>query len=92
MRCSTCCAGVALPELICGVDEVGRGPLAGPVVAAAVILDPHHPIAGLAAVLLLLAFVGALVQHARALSRLEARVHGFEMLAAVEVSRSPAVG
>jgi ribonuclease HII len=31
----------------CGVDEAGRGPLAGNVVAAAVILDPHHPIAGL---------------------------------------------
>ncbi len=36
------------PNLTCGVDEVGRGPLAGPVVAAAVILDPEHPIAGLA--------------------------------------------
>lgn len=34
-------------ELICGVDEVGRGPLAGAVVTAAVILDPQHPIAGL---------------------------------------------
>ena len=34
--------------LIAGVDEVGRGPLAGPVVAAAVILDPARPIAGLA--------------------------------------------
>ena len=34
--------------LICGIDEVGRGPLAGPVVAAAVILDPVRPIAGLA--------------------------------------------
>ncbi len=34
--------------LIAGVDEVGRGPLAGPVVAAAVILDETHPIAGLA--------------------------------------------
>lgn len=34
--------------LICGVDEVGRGPLAGPVVAAAVILDPARPIPGLA--------------------------------------------
>lgn len=33
---------------ICGVDEAGRGPLAGPVSAAAVILDPAHPIAGLA--------------------------------------------
>jgi ribonuclease HII len=36
------------PEgLVCGVDEAGRGPLAGPVVAAAVILDPENPIAGL---------------------------------------------
>ncbi len=34
--------------LVAGVDEVGRGPLAGPVVAAAVILDPANPIAGLA--------------------------------------------
>lgn len=34
--------------LLCGVDEAGRGPLAGPVVAAAVILDDRHPIAGLA--------------------------------------------
>ena len=36
------------PEgLVCGVDEAGRGPLAGPVVAAAVILDPANPIEGL---------------------------------------------
>jgi ribonuclease HII len=34
-------------ELICGVDEAGRGPLAGPVFAAAVILDPAKPIPGL---------------------------------------------
>lgn len=34
-------------ELLAGVDEVGRGPLAGPVVAAAVILDPDKPITGL---------------------------------------------
>jgi len=34
--------------LICGVDEAGRGPLAGPVSAAAVILDPARPIPGLA--------------------------------------------
>jgi len=34
--------------LVAGVDEVGRGPLAGPVVAAAVILDPARPIVGLA--------------------------------------------
>jgi ribonuclease HII len=36
-----------LSELIAGVDEAGRGPLAGPVVAAAVILDPKRPIRGL---------------------------------------------
>lgn len=35
------------PILICGVDEAGRGPLCGAVVAAAVILDPAKPIAGL---------------------------------------------
>ena len=34
-------------EVICGVDEAGRGPLAGPVFAAAVILDPAKPIGGL---------------------------------------------
>ncbi|MEK8085054.1 ribonuclease HII [Aquabacterium sp. A3] len=34
--------------LLAGVDEAGRGPLAGPVVAAAVILDDQQPIAGLA--------------------------------------------
>ena len=33
---------------IAGIDEVGRGPLAGPVVTAAVILDPNRPILGLA--------------------------------------------
>ena len=38
-------AGVAV--LIAGVDEAGRGPLAGPVVAAAVILDPQRKIKGL---------------------------------------------
>ncbi|MFD1709596.1 ribonuclease HII [Ottowia sp. GY511] len=36
------------PGLCAGVDEAGRGPLAGPVVAAAVILNPRQPIAGLA--------------------------------------------
>jgi len=35
------------PHLIAGVDEVGRGPLAGAVVAAAVILNPKKPVAGL---------------------------------------------
>ena len=37
-----------LPDgLVCGCDEAGRGPLAGPVVAAAVILDPQNPVSGL---------------------------------------------
>jgi ribonuclease HII len=34
-------------DIVCGVDEAGRGPLAGPVFAAAVILDPKRPIEGL---------------------------------------------
>ena len=37
-----------VPGLVAGVDEAGRGPLAGPVVAAAVILDERSPIKGLA--------------------------------------------
>jgi ribonuclease HII len=37
-----------VPGLVAGVDEAGRGPLAGPVVAAAVILDDANPIEGLA--------------------------------------------
>ncbi|MDH4094606.1 MAG: ribonuclease HII [Betaproteobacteria bacterium] len=38
----------AAPErLLCGVDEAGRGPIAGPVFAAAVLLDPRRPILGL---------------------------------------------
>ena len=39
--------GWDLPGLVAGVDEAGRGPLAGPVVAAAVILDELYPIEGL---------------------------------------------
>lgn len=35
-------------HLLAGVDEVGRGPLAGPVITAAVILDPQRPVPGLA--------------------------------------------
>ena len=38
----------AVTGLVAGVDEAGRGPLAGPVVAAAVILDQRAPIRGLA--------------------------------------------
>jgi len=40
-------AKISSAHLIAGVDEVGRGPLAGAVVAAAVILDPRKPIDGL---------------------------------------------
>lgn len=40
------CAAEGKP-LCCGIDEAGRGPLAGPVVAAACILDPEKPIYGL---------------------------------------------
>jgi ribonuclease HII len=36
------------PRLICGIDEAGRGPLAGSVVAACVVLDPRRRIRGLA--------------------------------------------
>lgn len=39
--------GMTKLGLVAGVDEAGRGPLAGPVVAAAVILDPARPISGL---------------------------------------------
>lgn len=39
---------MSIPLMICGVDEAGRGPLAGPVCAAAVILAPDRPIDGLA--------------------------------------------
>lgn len=41
-------AALRMAGLVAGVDEAGRGPLAGPVIAAAVILDPARPIAGLA--------------------------------------------
>jgi len=40
--------GAADAAMLAGVDEAGRGPLAGPVVVAAVILDPMKPIVGLA--------------------------------------------
>ncbi|MBV8273233.1 MAG: ribonuclease HII, partial [Cupriavidus sp.] len=39
---------VAVVQRLCGVDEAGRGPLAGPVYAAAVVLDPARQIRGLA--------------------------------------------
>jgi ribonuclease HII len=39
---------ILLPSRLCGVDEAGRGPLAGAVFAAAVVLDPARPVPGLA--------------------------------------------
>ena len=39
--------GAATETLVAGVDEAGRGPLAGPMVVAAVILDPQRPVAGI---------------------------------------------
>ena len=56
---------------IAGVDEAGRGPLAGPVVSAAVILDPGYPIKGLADSKKLSpkrreALYGIIIQHALA--------------------------
>lgn len=39
--------GMPAPGVVAGVDEAGRGPLAGPLAVAAVILDPAQPIAGL---------------------------------------------
>ena len=53
--CADACGVVApapapangVPALVAGIDEAGRGPLAGPVVAAAVILDPRRPVEGL---------------------------------------------
>jgi lipid-A-disaccharide synthase len=44
-RCASMLLLLPVEGLVCGVDEAGRGPLAGPVVAAAVILDPGRPIA-----------------------------------------------
>lgn len=47
MTVSESFAFVAAEATVAGVDEAGRGPLAGPVVAAAVVLDAHRPIDGL---------------------------------------------
>src|SRR5690606_37974177 len=47
-RCSRCWMAPPDNVLVCGVDEAGRGPLAGPVYAAAVILDRKRRINGLA--------------------------------------------
>lgn len=60
--------------LVAGVDEAGRGPLAGPVTAAAVILDPERPIAGLADSKVLSA-----QQRARLADIVRAQAHAFAL-------------
>jgi ribonuclease HII len=74
-------ASAAIP-LIAGVDEAGRGPLAGPVVAAAVILDPHNPIDGLTDSKLLSA--DARTELAREIRR-KARAFGLGLAAPAEI-------
>ena len=71
--------------LIAGVDEAGRGPLAGPVVAAAVILAPERPVRGLRDSKLLSAarreaLAGHIRQHAVAWAVAEASVAEIEKL------------
>lgn len=70
---------------VCGVDEAGRGPLAGPVFAAAVILDPERPIEGLRDSKLLSAsrrdFLVALIQaHSTAFAIAQASVEEIDRL------------
>lgn len=48
LKAEQTCLAWDVPGLVAGVDEAGRGPLAGPVVAAAVILDDKAPVKGLA--------------------------------------------
>jgi ribonuclease HII len=72
-------------SLIAGVDEAGRGPLAGPVIAAAVILDPGKPIAGLADSKLVnekkrLALFHAIREHSLAWSVAESSIEEIDRL------------
>lgn len=71
--------------IVCGVDEAGRGPLAGPVYAAAVILDPLQPITGLRDSKLLsarqrAALSGAIKHHALAWAVAAATVEEIDTL------------
>lgn len=77
--------------LICGVDEAGRGPLAGPVFAAAVILDSDRPIPGLADSKKLTAqrrerLAGEIRQHALAWSVDSATVEEIDRLNILQAS------
>lgn len=72
-------------QLICGVDEAGRGPLAGDVFASCVILDPDRPISGLTDSKKLTesrreAFAGLIRQHALAWSVASASVDEIDRL------------
>jgi len=72
-------------RVVCGVDEAGRGPIAGPVFAAAVILDPQQPIAGLKDSKLLAprrreALAIAIRRHARAWAVASATVEEIDRL------------
>lgn len=83
--------GRAQAPLVCGVDEVGRGPLAGPVVAAAVILDPGSVPVGLDDSKKLSAakrekLEAAILQEAVAVSVAEASVEEIDNLNILEAS------
>lgn len=76
---------------VCGVDEAGRGPIAGPVYAAAVVLDPRRPIAGLADSKLLSAarrerLAGEIRERARAWSIASASVEEIDALNILQAS------
>lgn len=71
-------------RLICGVDEAGRGPIAGPVYAAAVVLDPGRPIPGLADSKLLTEARREVVAHA---IRTSARAWSVAWATVVEIDR-----
>ena len=77
--------------LVCGVDEAGRGPLAGPVFAAAVILDPARRIVGLADSKVLSAsrreeLAGQICQHALAWSVASASVAEIDAINILQAS------
>ncbi len=78
-------------QLIAGVDEAGRGPLAGPVFAAAVILDPAQPIAGLADSKMLSpkqreALVKLICKHAKAYAVGRAEAHEIDNINILQAS------
>ena len=82
---------IANAKLVAGVDEAGRGPLAGSVVAAAVILDENHPIAGLTdskklSLIRRHALESEIKQHAMAWSIAEASHHEVDEINVLQAS------